>query len=99
MTAAGAFTIPLGHPSLPGHFPGNPVIPGVLLLAEVFALLGAAHPGMRVATLLHAKFLRPVRPGETVALASLAKADDRVEFTGLLGGEPALRGAVRMSPA
>ena len=99
MTPAGSFAIPADHPSLPGHFPGHPIIPGVLLLAEVFALLATAHPGLRVAGLLHAKFLRPVRPGEAMALASEAKGDGRVEFTGLVGAERALRGAVRMLPA
>jgi len=29
------FTIPADHPSLPGHFPGNPVVPGVLVLDRV----------------------------------------------------------------
>jgi len=99
MTPTGVFAIPLDHPSLPGHFPGNPIVPGVLLLAEVFALLFAAHPGMRVAGLLHAKFLRPVHPGEVVAVSSRATEGRCVEFIGVIGNDRALRGAARLAPA
>ena len=99
MIPADIFAIPLDHPSLPGHFPGNPIVPGVILLAEVFALLCAAHPGTRVAELLHAKFLRPVRPGEVVAVSSRAIDACRVEFVGMVGNDRALRGVARLVPA
>ena len=99
MIPTGVFAIPLDHPCLPGHFPGSPIVPGVILLAEVFALLCTAHPGMRVAGLLHAKFLRPVRPGEVVAVSSRATDACRVEFIGAIGNDRALRGAVRLAPA
>ncbi|UPY37592.1 hypothetical protein [Sediminicoccus sp. KRV36] len=98
MTPAGHFTTSPEHPSLPGHFPGRPIVPGVLLLAEIFALLGAAHPGLHVAALEQAKFLRPVRPGEVVMLASRLAEAGRVHFTGMIGAEPALRGVARMQP-
>ncbi len=28
-------TIPADHPSLPGHFPGRPIVPAVVILDEV----------------------------------------------------------------
>jgi 3-hydroxyacyl-[acyl-carrier-protein] dehydratase len=52
------------HPALAGHFPGNPLVPGVLLLArisrEVAGVLGA-----RVSAIRDAKFHAPLRPDET----------------------------------
>ena len=53
------------HPALPGHFPGRPIVPGVVLLEAVLdaasGLLGREPP---VAELSHAKFLAPLLPGE-----------------------------------
>lgn len=39
--------IPPDHPALPGHFPGNPLVPGVLILAHVLAALAVARGTLR----------------------------------------------------
>ncbi|HET6603325.1 MAG TPA: hypothetical protein VFG21_03795 [Xanthomonadaceae bacterium] len=57
------------HPALAGHFPGNPVVPGVVLLdacQEACArMLGCP---VRVVGLPRVKFLRALRPGERAEL-------------------------------
>lgn len=58
------FVVPASHPSLPGHFPGRPVVPGVLLLAQVQAAIEAAHGPLPVLRLPQAKFVRPLLPEE-----------------------------------
>ncbi|HEY2395028.1 MAG TPA: hydroxymyristoyl-ACP dehydratase [Rudaea sp.] len=55
------------HPALPGHFPGQPVVPGVMLLDWVAAALGRWR-GQRIAGLAQVKFLRPLLPGQDAAL-------------------------------
>lgn len=67
-----AWTVRSDHPACDGHFPGNPVLPGVALLAEALEAI-AAEPALDAAlgpapTLAVAKFAHAVRPGDTVAL-------------------------------
>ncbi len=67
-----AHTVPADHPVFAGHFPGQPLVPGALLLAEVMEAVQrvpalanrlGANP-----TLAAAKFLAPVRPGSTLSI-------------------------------
>lgn len=55
--------IALDHPSLRGHFPGNPIVPGVVLLDAVIANVEAAI-GRRINRVAQAKFHSALRPGE-----------------------------------
>ena len=55
--------VPAQHPAFAGHFPGAPLLPGVVLLDE---MLHAVGDGSWVVST--AKFLHPVRPGETLTL-------------------------------
>jgi len=66
-------SVPPDHPAFAGHFPGQPLLPGALLLAEVLeAALGvpalAARLGPRP-SLAAAKFLSPVRPGAELSIS------------------------------
>lgn len=61
------------HPAFAGHFPGRPVLPGVVLVAEVLeaasadlALAEAIGSSPRLAVV---KFLAPVLPGAVLEIA------------------------------
>lgn len=69
-----SFVIDPSHPSLPGHFPGAPVVPGVLVLERVVATIEAAHGPLGAIRLPQVKFVQPLLPGEQaeVELAEVA---------------------------
>lgn len=66
------------EPHLQGHFPGNPIMPGVLLLeamAQTAGLLLPAGSSAFLAQIKEARFRRPVVPGDQI----------RIEATRLTG--------------
>ncbi|WP_246312315.1 3-hydroxyacyl-ACP dehydratase FabZ family protein [Pseudaquabacterium terrae] len=56
------------HPAFAGHFPGRPILPGVLLLAEVVEALRAHGEAADTLTIQAAKFLAPVGPGAELTI-------------------------------
>lgn len=79
-----ALQIDAAHPAMAGHFPGNPIVPGVVVLERVAAALRAWR-GERVEK-LDAKFVQPLRPGEAAMIALDADgARVRFEVTGVEG--------------
>ena len=62
--------IPTDHPAFAGHFPGQPIVPGAVLLDETLHAI-AAHGGVTLerCTLQSVKFRSIVRPGEPVRLS------------------------------
>ena len=57
------------HPCLAGHFPGQPIVPGVLLLDRVLARAETCiGQRLNVTSLPVAKFTRPLLPGEEAVL-------------------------------
>ncbi|KGM54922.1 dehydratase [Lysobacter arseniciresistens ZS79] len=60
-----SFTIPADHPSLPGHFPGRPLVPGVVVLDRVLEAIESRHGALPAGLRLpQVKFLQPLLPGE-----------------------------------
>lgn len=60
--------IAANHPAFAGHFPGRPIVPGVVLLDETLRVLELLADSGGGWTLGSAKFLSPVTPGELVEL-------------------------------
>jgi 3-hydroxymyristoyl/3-hydroxydecanoyl-(acyl carrier protein) dehydratase len=68
------------HPSLPGHFPGQPIVPGVVVLDEVIAALAEWQPKANFLGVSTAKFISPLRPGVAFTIRLEATQSGRVMF-------------------
>lgn len=90
------FRIPSQHPCLPGHFPGRPIVPAVLLLQSVVDAL-RPHFGNRAPSRVSAaKFLHPVLPEQILMLQlDIDRAGARARFRCNLGTHIVAQGEMR----
>jgi 3-hydroxymyristoyl/3-hydroxydecanoyl-(acyl carrier protein) dehydratase len=88
--------LPAEHPSVAGHFPGNPIVPGAVLLDEILAAIERARGQPATAWAVKSvKFLRPVRPGDELALEITVAPDGDTRFRCWIGALEAITGLVR----
>ena len=55
--------VPNNHPAIAGHFPGNPIVPGVVILSHVTNAIRQQLPDIVLGALLSMRFHAPLRPG------------------------------------
>ncbi|RMH93723.1 hypothetical protein EBB59_03465 [Lysobacter pythonis] len=79
------FVIPHAHPCLPGHFPGQPVVPGVVILDEALRALEARQGALPALRLPQVKFLQPLLPGQAARVELSEVAPRRWRFRVLRG--------------
>ena len=84
------------HPALEGHFPGNPLLPGVVVLDQVISATEAwLGDAWSVRGLPQVKFLSPLRPGEA-AEVGLELREGRVHFVVQRGADLIARGILSL---
>jgi 3-hydroxyacyl-[acyl-carrier-protein] dehydratase len=89
-SGAAEFRVDGDAPFLRGHFPGQPIFPGVLLLEAAAQLAGVVAqsdpsrsllPNLKLTAVRNAKILGTARPGETIILRAtvLGRLDNLVQ--------------------
>jgi 3-hydroxyacyl-[acyl-carrier-protein] dehydratase len=63
------------HPSLPGHFPDAPLVPGVVILDEVLGALLEWRKDYQLTGVRTVKFLVPLKPEQTFTICLSASND------------------------
>ncbi len=87
-SAVGIKNVSFNEPHFQGHFPGHPIMPGVLVIeamAQTSAILVGASRGIEEELMIYfttvdkAKFRRPVVPGDVLELhVSIKRAGSRI---------------------
>ncbi|WP_321815245.1 MULTISPECIES: AMP-binding protein [unclassified Paraburkholderia] len=89
------FTIAADHPALPGHFPGHPIVPGVVLLDHAIDAIGAAlDRPFNTWRLSAAKFLSPAAPGDALEVEFDTQASGAIRFTVRAGARDVASGTL-----
>ena len=81
--------IPVDHAAFTGHFPGNPVLPGVTILEYVVRAYPGQTKGFKVV-----KFLKPVRPGVALRIEFGAQKTNSQTFCVTSGGAVVCEGMI-----
>lgn len=88
------------HPAFAGHFPGTPIVPGVVLLDEALHAIGTAigadFSACQISTV---KFLSPVRPGEPVQVRVETLNSGAIKFDIVSGERKVATGSIRLQKA
>jgi 3-hydroxymyristoyl/3-hydroxydecanoyl-(acyl carrier protein) dehydratase len=89
-------TIGADHPSLAGHFPDHPVVPGVVMLGEIMnAIRELAQENIEFVGMPSAKFISPLNPGEPLTIRLDQQGDSAMEFTCTTGARLIASGCLR----
>ncbi len=94
-----SLTVPQQHPCFPAHFPGQPIVPGALLLQWIFARTRSQYPGHAIATIKSMKFLKSLQPGDPCRLELDADpAMKRLNITCYRHSDLVCKGVVELTP-
>jgi len=89
-------TITKDHPALPGHFPGHPIVPGVLVLDEVIETLKHRYgDGLVVMGLPAVKLSSPLKPEEPLRITIELEDTGTAVFTCRVGNRLIASGTIR----
>lgn len=84
------------HPSLAGHFPGHPIVPGVLLLDQVIARAEQwLGQHLSIGALTQAKFIQPLLPNEQATLC-ITCAQSELKFEIYRGSDRIAQGSFKL---
>lgn len=95
MTSATQWIVPLDHPAFAGHFPGNPILPGVVLLDVALQIIaGISGIALDLCEISSVKFLSLVRPGDELLIQHSVSSGGTIRFDIMAGTRKIASGSI-----
>ena len=95
MNNATHWTVPLDHPAFAGHFPGTPILPGVVLLDVALHIIAKTSGiALDLCEISAVKFLSPASPGDELVIQHIVLASGTIRFDILAGTRKIASGSI-----
>ena len=75
------FIISSMHPCLEGHFPNNPIVPGVVIIDEIMQQVCINEPTIKITNIPSVKFLKPLKADTVVNVTVSEKNSGLYQFS------------------
>ena len=96
MNSATHWIVPADHPAFAGHFPGAPILPGVMLLdTALHAIAAATGIALDICEISSVKFLSPASPGEELVIRHMLTTSGTIRFDVAAGMRKIASGSVK----
>ena len=95
MNTTAQWTVPLDHPAFAGHFPGTPILPGVVLLDTALqAIAKASGIVLDHCEISSVKFLSPAKPGDELEIQHVISSTGSIRFDIVMGTRKIASGSI-----
>ena len=95
MNNAAHWTVPPDHPAFAGHFPGTPILPGVVLLDVALQIIAKTSGiALDLCEISSVKFLSPASPGDELLIQHSISASGTIRFDILAGMRKIASGSI-----
>ncbi|BBP04384.1 hypothetical protein TPL01_21370 [Sulfuriferula plumbiphila] len=95
MNNATYWSVPVDHPAFAGHFPGTPILPGVVLLDTALqAIASASGIALEGCEISSVKFLSPANPGDELVIRHVISASGTIRFDIVAGMRKIASGSI-----
>jgi len=87
--------VPTDHPAFAGHFPGTPILPGVVLLDVALQIIADARGiSLDLCEISSVKFLSPANPGDKLDIQHSLSASGSIRFDIVAGMRKIASGSI-----
>ena len=95
MNNAAHWTVPPDHPAFAGHFPGNPILPGVVLLDVALQIIAnSSGIALDLCEISSVKFLSLARPGDELLIRHSVSSIGTIRFDIMAGTRKIASGSI-----